>query len=256
MKPKGKLVACGECEGCMKKSCKKCKNCTAKPKKRCVHRKCTDTRRVDVDEAEKKSKPRIKIKLSSDGGGKKKAGGNIDEEEPVKKKARRSNGRGSTEEEEEIDEMFDVEKVKLQEADLDGTYEDARNHYTKRGPWYLPTNLESKFKQLAQIILSNMSKADEFSIFAEPVDKDEMPEYYDIVSNPMDFGTMRSKVDQGKYGKGLDAVSKMYEDFLLVFDNCREFNGSTGEVIEEASRLFGMLPSTFALAVKEVTRQL
>jgi len=221
-----------------------------------VHRKCTDVRRVD-DEDEKKSKPRIHIKLLSEGDSKKKAGDKIAAEEPSRKKARRSKGvaRDSSDEE-EIDEIFDVEKLKTAEAELDGTFDDARNHYTKRGKWYLPPKLESKFKQLAQIVLSNMSKADRFDLFDVPVDETELPEYYEMISNPMDFSTMRSKVDKGKYGKGSDAASKLYEDFLLVFDNCREFNGESGEVIDEASSLFGLLPTTFALAVEEVTRQL
>ncbi len=255
-KPKGKLVACGECSGCKKKSCKKCKNCTAKPKKRCVQRKCTDIRRVE-EEDEQKTKPRIKIKLPSDSDRKKKAADENTKEEPVRKKARRSKGGArDASDEEEIDEMFDVEKLKTEEAELDGKIGDARNHFTSRGPWYLPSKLGSKFKQLAQIVLSNMSKADQFELFDEPVDKTEFPEYYEIISNPMDFSTMRSKVDKGKYGKGSDAASKLYEDFLLVLDNCHEFNGDDGEVIDEASRLFGMLPTVFALAVEEVTRQL
>eukprot|EP00985_Skeletonema_marinoi_P011846 scaffold5626_cov99-Skeletonema_marinoi.AAC.2 len=251
-KPKGKLVACGECSGCKKKSCKKCKNCTAQPKKRCVHRKCTDIRRVEEGEDEQKSKPRIKIKLPSEGDSKKKAADEIGKEEPARKKARRS----LASDEEEIEETFDVEKLKAEETELDGTFDDARNHYTSRGPWYLPPMLASKFKQLAQIVLSNISKADQFDLFDVPVDKTELPEYYEVISNPMDFSTMRSNVDKGKYGKGSDAASKLYEDFLLVFDNCREFNGDAGEVIDEASSLFGMLPTIFAQAVEEVTRQL
>jgi hypothetical protein len=257
-KSKGKLVACGECIGCKKKACKKCKNCTATPKKRCVQRKCTDVRRVDGDdEAETKTKPRIHIKLPSDGSTKKKAGDKFSEEEPAKKKSRRSKGgaRDSLDEE-ETEEMFDVEKLQAEEAELDGTFRDARNHYTKRGSWYLPPKLDSKFKQLAHIVLSNMSKADNYEIFADPVDAIQMPEYYDVISNPMDFSTMRSNVDKGVYGKGSEAASKLYEDFLLVFDNCHEFNGDTGDVIDEAIGLLGMLPTTFALAVEEVSRQL
>lgn len=255
-KPKGKLVACGECSGCKKKSCKKCKNCTAKPKKRCVNRKCTDIRRVEEDDEEKK-KPRIKIKLPSDGGGKKKPADEPTNEEPARKKARRSKGGArDASDEEEIDEMFDVEKLKVKETELNGKFDNARNHFTSRGPWYLPSKLKSKFKQFAQIVLSNMAKADQFDLFDAPVDKTEFPEYYEVISNPMDFSTMRSKVDKGKYGKGHDAATKLYEDFLLMLDNCHEFNGDTGEVIEEASRLFGMLPTIFALAVEEVTRQL
>lgn len=223
-----------------------------------MHRKCADIRRVDEgEEDEKKIKPRIHIKVPTNGDSKKKAADKITEEEPAKKKARRSKGGArDSSDEEEVDNMFDVEELKTEETALDGTFDGARNHYTKRGPWYLPPNLESKFKQLAQIVLSNMFKADQFDLFDAPVDKEELPEYYDMISNPMDFSTMRSNVDKGKYGKGSDAASKFYEDFLLVFDNCHQFNGDIGDFSVEAIRLFGMLPTTFALAAEEVTRQL
>ena len=34
------------------------------------------------------------------------------------------------------------------------------------------------------------------------------PGYYDVIKHPMDFGTMKTKVDKGKYGEGSKAAAK------------------------------------------------
>lgn len=84
--------------------------------------------------------------------------------------------------------------------------------------------------------------------------ENEVPGYRAIITRPMDFGTMRSKVLQGKYGKGSNAAAKFYYDFLLVFDNCHQFNGGGGEVVDEAQLIFKAMPLTFAKSCQEVMR--
>jgi len=91
-----------------------------------------------------------------------------------------------------------------------------------------------------------------FDIFNEPVDESVVPGYYESITNPMDFGTMKSKVEKGVYGKGSDAANKLYQDFLLVFDNCYKFNDGAGEVVDEATRVFKAMPLTFATSCQEV----
>lgn len=83
-------------------------------------------------------------------------------------------------------------------------------------------------------------------MFTEPVNEDEVPDYKEVIKNPMDFGTMRTKVENGAYGKGSDAVVGFYNDFVLVFDNCALYNDEDGEVGLEAARLLGLLPEVFA----------
>lgn len=83
-------------------------------------------------------------------------------------------------------------------------------------------------------------------MFSSPVSDEDAPDYSDIVKNPMDFGTMRKKVEKGAYGKGDEAISAFYHDFLLVFDNCRLYNSDEGnEIIEEAARIFGLLTEAY-----------
>lgn len=62
--------------------------------------------------------------------------------------------------------------------------------------------------------------------FMTPVLKDEVPDYYDYISQPMDFGTIKSKLEGGKY----DAVKDFFTDCLLIFDNFQTYNTDHSDV--------------------------
>ncbi len=67
----------------------------------------------------------------------------------------------------------------------------------------------------------------------------------------MDFGTIKTKVDNGDYGSGSSAMAKFYNDILLVFDNCRKFNEG-GEVLDEATKILIHVPTVFSKSCEEV----
>lgn len=54
----------------------------------------------------------------------------------------------------------------------------------------------------------------------QPVDKSLVPDYYTIIKNPMDFGTIKNKYQAGEYG----TLDQMFADMKLVFSNCRLYN--------------------------------
>ncbi|KAI9219389.1 Bromodomain-containing protein, partial [Blastocladiella britannica] len=69
--------------------------------------------------------------------------------------------------------------------------------------------------------------------FAEPVDTKEVPEYLTVISEPMDFRTMREKVRMRVY----KSVSALERDFRLVIANCRQFNPPDSIFVREATKL-------------------
>ncbi|VDD86960.1 unnamed protein product [Enterobius vermicularis] len=58
--------------------------------------------------------------------------------------------------------------------------------------------------------------------FLEPVDVEglNLTDYYDIVKEPMDIGTIRKKMDNKQYAN----PEELKRDFLLVCDNCFKYN--------------------------------
>lgn len=75
--------------------------------------------------------------------------------------------------------------------------------------------------------------------FLEPVDPVELciPDYFDIIKNPMDLGTITKKLLSGKYAN----VDEFTKDVRLVWNNCFTYNQPGSDVFvmaETLSKLF------------------
>ena len=77
-------------------------------------------------------------------------------------------------------------------------------------------------------MLQTLSRNQKAQIFANPVDWKELriPDYPTIVKNPIDFGTIRTKLKEHKYEK----IEDFMDDMDLVFYNCRLYNGTESDV--------------------------
>ncbi|PON34299.1 Bromodomain containing protein [Parasponia andersonii] len=75
-------------------------------------------------------------------------------------------------------------------------------------------------KKLLVFILDRLQKKDTYGVFSEPVDREELPEYHEIIENPMDFATVRKKLDCGVY-TNLELFEK---DVFLICSNAMEYN--------------------------------
>nr|KYP50626.1 Bromodomain and PHD finger-containing protein 3 [Cajanus cajan] len=54
-------------------------------------------------------------------------------------------------------------------------------------------------KNIVEIIIDFLQRKDPDELFAEPINPDVVEHYYEIVKQPMDFGTMRAKIFEGMY---------------------------------------------------------
>ncbi|KAL6176184.1 hypothetical protein ACLB2K_052819 [Fragaria x ananassa] len=75
-------------------------------------------------------------------------------------------------------------------------------------------------KKLLVFILDRLQKKDTRGVFSEPVDPEELPDYHEIIENPMDFGTVREKLDQGAYGN----LEQFEKDVFLISSNALQYN--------------------------------
>ena len=69
--------------------------------------------------------------------------------------------------------------------------------------------------------------------FMEPIKRKEVADYYEIITNPMDLGTIRRKITAGFYSNSEEFLS----DVKLIYENSLEYNG-VNEITDGALKLF------------------
>ncbi|KAF2454754.1 Bromodomain-containing protein [Lineolata rhizophorae] len=69
--------------------------------------------------------------------------------------------------------------------------------------------------------------------FQQPVNKDEVADYYDVIKEPMDLATMEEKHEKDLYPAPEDFI----KDATLIFNNCRRYNTETTLYAKCANRL-------------------
>lgn len=73
--------------------------------------------------------------------------------------------------------------------------------------------------------------------FLQPVNKDEVADYYDVIKEPMDLSTMEEKLEKDLYPKPEEFVT----DAMLIFNNCRFYNPEGTPYAKAANRLQKMM---------------
>ena len=69
--------------------------------------------------------------------------------------------------------------------------------------------------------------------FAQPVNRDEVPDYYEVIKEPMDLSTMEERLRNDLYPRPEDFI----KDAKLIFENCRQFNNGTSPYVKSANKL-------------------
>ncbi|XP_026183107.1 bromodomain-containing protein 1 isoform X2 [Mastacembelus armatus] len=89
------------------------------------------------------------------------------------------------------------------------------------------------FSILLRALLDQLQAKDQARIFTQPVDVNEVPDYLDHVKHPMDFSTMRQRID----AQGYNNFEQFENDFNLVIDNCMKYNSKDTYFYRAAVRL-------------------
>lgn len=93
----------------------------------------------------------------------------------------------------------------------------------KRGPHYASM----------QNILTELQNHAAAWPFLQPVNKEEVPDYYEFIKEPMDLSTMEVKLENNRYEK----MENFIYDARLIFNNCRMYNGENTSYFKYANRL-------------------
>ncbi|XP_061107992.1 bromodomain-containing protein 1-like isoform X4 [Conger conger] len=86
---------------------------------------------------------------------------------------------------------------------------------------------------LLRSVLDQLQEKDQAKIFAQPVSLNEVPDYLDHIKVPMDFSTMRSRIEAHGY-RNLDEFE---DDFNLIVANCMKYNAKDTFFYRAAVRL-------------------
>ncbi|RDX55063.1 Bromodomain-domain-containing protein [Lentinus brumalis] len=69
-------------------------------------------------------------------------------------------------------------------------------------------------------LLSDLKNHSSAWPFQTPVNAQEVPDYYDVITHPMDFSTMEHKLETNQYTD----TDAFLDDAQLIYDNCRIYN--------------------------------
>jgi hypothetical protein len=105
-------------------------------------------------------------------------------------------------------------------------------------PW--PAFPRKAVRNVLGTLIDESIKIDQegLGIFSVPVPRDEFPEYYELIKEPMDYGTMKEKLENGEYR----SAQQMQKDFMLVMNNCLQYNAPDSDIVKEARRQTLMRP--------------
>ncbi|KAK4387813.1 Bromodomain and PHD finger-containing protein 3 [Sesamum angolense] len=117
----------------------------------------------------------------------------------------------------EVDHGSDDEVLDQDKEDVKATDTSGHGSPLESGP---TTPLPDK--KLLVFILDRLQKKDTYGVFSEPVDPNELPDYFDIIEQPMDFGTVRKKLDDGAY----KTLEDLEADVFLICSNAMQYNAS------------------------------
>lgn len=91
--------------------------------------------------------------------------------------------------------------------------------------WMLDRRVTEKNIEIIKSIVCAMKNHNKAWPFIKPVDVNEVPNYYNIIKEPMDLSKVEAKVNKQQYERYVDFI----HDVAKIFENCRLFNpaGST-----------------------------
>lgn len=84
-----------------------------------------------------------------------------------------------------------------------------------------------------QSLLSEMQSHPSAWPFSQPVNRDEVADYYEVITEPMDLMTMEQRLEADAYS----SFEQFLYDSRLIFNNCRKYNNETTTYYKHATKL-------------------
>ena len=104
-----------------------------------------------------------------------------------------------------------------------------------------------KFADRLKEIQLQVEKRPNVGAFLRPVDRRQIPRYYEVISQPIDLSTIRNKNTQCEYR----TVDAFIDEFELMKNNAIKFNGPTSFLAKEATAIYDFVKNQIEMAREE-----
>ncbi|CAI2179828.1 546_t:CDS:10 [Funneliformis geosporum] len=109
--------------------------------------------------------------------------------------------------------------------------QDTRNNIQRNWTWQ---KKKKDLKTILNKLLDSFEKKDAYGFFLEPVDTSIVTDYSTIITNPMDLGTMRRKVENNEY----PSIDAFKDDLAIICNNCKTYNAPETLYYKSAEKLW------------------
>ncbi|XP_075537486.1 protein polybromo isoform X7 [Dermacentor variabilis] len=137
--------------------------------------------------------------------------------------------------------------IHMKDSDSDADSEKARRKSKKvatppcttplkgRPPGSTESTLKKRLKVLIRTLLNYTDEVGRplISIFMEKPSRKDYPDYYEVITNPIDMKTIHENVKNNKYS----SEDAMVSDVKLMFSNCRMYNEEGSQIYRDADTL-------------------
>lgn len=120
---------------------------------------------------------------------------------------------------------------------------------SKKKPAAAPVSNKNpdSWKSECLTLLKTINKCEDSIPFRLPVDIDEIPEYFDVIENPMDLSTVKENLLSDKYSN----PNSLFRDLRLIFSNSRTFNtNKRSKIYASTLRLSAMVEEKMKEIIK------
>lgn len=95
-------------------------------------------------------------------------------------------------------------------------------------------------------LLRKVMKHADAGPFLAPVPPEDVPDYYNVIIDPMDLGTMEQRLASRRYYVTLNMFAA---DFYKMVKNCQLYNGNTNPYFLAAKRMYEVFWSVMRSSV-------
>ena len=84
-----------------------------------------------------------------------------------------------------------------------------------------------------------------------PVDERQVPDYYDVITNPMDLSEVERNLTKQNYA----TLTKFIGDITQIFDNCHYYNDAKSSIVLCANNLENFFVQKLSQFRQQMIRQ-